>query len=173
MRRVWVFIFTRRGEFGSSSSSGEESSGLQLHQERRVRVFIFIRRGEFGSSGEESSGLHLHQERRVRVFNFIRRGEFESSSSSGEENSGLQLHQERRVRVLNFTRGAEFESSTSQSSRQLLFRCERGEATGFAHQTERRQQAASAVSCGDFNAVPETARAVDQRRRRELSTASS
>ena len=133
---------------------------------RRVRVFIFIRRGEFGSSGEESSGLHLHQERRVRVFNFIRRGEFESSSSSGEENSGLQLHQERRVRVFNFTRRGEFESSTSpvesgaesstsQSSRQLLFRCERGEAIGFAHQTERRQRAASAVCCGDLNAVPE------------------
>jgi hypothetical protein len=53
----------RRGEFGSSSSSGEESSGLHLHQERRVRVFIFIRRGEFGSSsssGEESSSLQLH-----------------------------------------------------------------------------------------------------------------
>jgi len=93
--------------------------------------------------------------RRVRVFIFIRRGEFGSSSSSGEESSGLHLHQERRVRVFNFTRGAEFESSTSQSSRQLLFRCERGEAIGFAHQTERRQRAASAVSCGDFNAVPE------------------
>jgi hypothetical protein len=63
VRRVRVFIFIRRGEFGSSSSSGEESSGLHLHQERRVRVFIFIRRGEFGSSsssGEESSGLQLH-----------------------------------------------------------------------------------------------------------------
>ena len=126
---------------------------------RRVRVFIFIRRGEFGSSGEESSGLHLHQERRVRVFNFIRRGEFESSSSSGEENSGLQLHQERRVRVFSFTRRGEFESSASageqSSSHQLLFRCRRGEAIGFAHQTERRQRAASAVSCGDFNTVPE------------------
>ena len=131
---------------------------------RRVRVFIFTRRGEFGSSGEESSGLRLHQERRVRVFIFIRRGEFESSSSSGEESSSLQLHQERRVRVFifirrvrvfNFIRRGEFESSTSQSSRQLLFRCERGEAIGFAHQTEQRQRAASAVSCEDFNAVPE------------------
>jgi hypothetical protein len=54
----------RRGEFGSSSSSGEESSGLHLHQERRVRVFIVIRRGEFESStslGEESSSLQPHQ----------------------------------------------------------------------------------------------------------------
>jgi hypothetical protein len=156
VRRVRVFIFIRRGEFGSS---GEESSGLHLHQERRVRVFNFIRRGEFGSStslGEESSSLHLHQERRVRVF---RRGEFGSSSSPGEESSGLHLHQERRVRVFNFIRRGEFESSTSpgeqSSSHQLLFRCERGEAIGFAHQTERRQRAASAVSCGDFNAVPE------------------
>ena len=30
-RRVRVFNFTRRGEFGSSTSSGEESSSLQLH----------------------------------------------------------------------------------------------------------------------------------------------
>ena len=98
MRRVRVFIFIRRGEFGSS---GEESSGLHLHQERRVRVFNFIRRGEFessSSSGEESSGL---QERRVRVFIFTRRGEFGSSSSSGEESSGLQLHQGSRVRGIN------------------------------------------------------------------------
>ncbi|MFN9907974.1 MAG: hypothetical protein ACK56F_17890, partial [bacterium] len=67
-----------------------------------------------------------------------------------EESSSLQLHQWRRVRVFNFTSGGEFEpstspvesgteSSTSQSSRQLLFRCERDEAIGFAHQTERRQ----------------------------------
>ncbi|MFO0002210.1 MAG: hypothetical protein ACK559_13845 [bacterium] len=50
---------------------------------------------------------------------------------------------------------------------------ERGEAIGFAHQTERWQRAASAVCCGDINAVPETAKAVDQRRRQELSTARS
>jgi hypothetical protein len=87
----------------------------------------------------------------------VRRGEFESSTSSGEESSSLQLHQERRVRVFNFIRRGEFESSPGEqsSSHQLLFRCERGEAIGFAHQTERRQRAASAVSCGDFNAVPE------------------
>jgi hypothetical protein len=51
---------TSPGEFESSSSSGEESSGLQ-HQERSVRVFN-IRRGEFESSTsrEESSSLQLH-----------------------------------------------------------------------------------------------------------------
>ncbi len=32
---------------------------------------------------------------------------------------------------------------------------ERGEAIKFAHQTEWRQQAASAVCCGDINAIPE------------------
>ncbi|MFN9942143.1 MAG: hypothetical protein ACK56I_21995, partial [bacterium] len=64
--------------------------------------------------------------------------------------------QEWRVRVINCFSGVR-----------------EGEAIGFAHQTEWRQRAANAVSCGDFNAVPETAKAVDQRRRRELSTASS
>ncbi len=32
---------------------------------------------------------------------------------------------------------------------------ERGEAIKLAHQTEWRQQAASAVCCGDINAIPE------------------
>ncbi|MFN9906196.1 MAG: hypothetical protein ACK56F_08750, partial [bacterium] len=37
-RRVRVFIFIRRGEFGSSTSLGKESSSLQPHQGSRVRV---------------------------------------------------------------------------------------------------------------------------------------
>jgi hypothetical protein len=91
---------------------------------RRVRVFIFIRRGEFESStsGEESSSLQL-QERRVRVFNFIRRGEFESSTS-GVESSSLQHH---------------------SLAGNCFFRCERGEAIGFAH--PNRAAATSGECC--------------------------
>jgi hypothetical protein len=48
------------------------------------------------------------------------------------------------------------ESSTSSGAAEAALRVrERGEAIGFAHHTERRQQAESAVCCGDINAVPE------------------
>ena len=43
-----------------AASPGEEGSSLHLHQERRVRVFRRGEFGSSSSSGEESSGLQLH-----------------------------------------------------------------------------------------------------------------
>ena len=112
-------------------------------------------------------------------------GEFLSSTPQNES-SCHRLHRT-RVPVIDSTeRGflsstspeREFLSSVSEaverSSHHLFFRFE-GEVRQWdlPTRTSGGNEAANAVSCGDFNAVPETAKAVDQRRRRELSTASS